>query len=151
MEFKKRYRFMDSILYIIILGILFVGNIAAMVCIIVLRGNEIFSGEIAGIIFCVICAVGLLALILIIFSCVTVDEKKIESRSLKGIKLSFNIDDIYKIEKKPGPKGISVFVIHGNTPQAHLKKNKTITLIADENREKILRHFITNPQVWNVV
>lgn len=148
MEFKKHYIFMDSILYIIILGILLVGDIVALSFVIIWYGNEKFSGEIAGIIFCIICAVGLLLLILMVFSFVTIDEKKIELKKLLGNKLSFCISDIYKIEKKHGPKGISVFVIYGNSPKTNFDKIETITLMADENREKILRHFISNSKVW---
>lgn len=151
MEFKNNYKFRDLLPIAVFLIFFLIADIAGLICIIAFFNNEKLSGEIIGIIALVICAIGLLSLIIILSSCVaTIDEEKIETKGLIGAKLIFNINDIYKIEKKPGPKGILVFIIHGNTPQINSNKNKvkTISLFADEKREKILRHFITNPEVW---
>ena len=72
MEFKEHYKITDSILPIVVLGILFVGDVSALICIIIMREDVKFSGTTAGIIVCTICAVILLALILMVFSVITI-------------------------------------------------------------------------------
>lgn len=150
MEFKKQYTFMIFLLFIVMFSIIFAGCIALITWMIVYgvsTGWE--SGVIVGIVCIGICAVGALALILVFSQWVTIDEEKIELKTLfRGVYLSFKINDIYKIEKKPGGKGILVFVIHGSTQQFKERKIKTINFWINNKNEKILRHFITNPDVW---
>lgn len=146
MEFKKQYKFIDYLLFIIMLGIIFSGCIALLICIIVLPCD----GKIIGIVCLGLCAVGLFVVMLILCQWVTIDEEKIELKTLfHGVYLSFNINEIYKIEKKPGAKGTLVCIIHADTPQNKFRKIKTINLLIDDKREKIIKHFITDPNVWD--
>ena len=145
MEFKKQYKFIDHLFFIIMMGVILVGYVAAIICVIVLAGD----GKIIGVVCLGIGAVFSLVIMLVLCRWVTIDEEKIEIKTLfSGVYLSFNISDIYKIEKKPGAKGTIVCIVHANTPQVKPRKVKTINLLIDEKREKILRHFITNPDVW---
>ena len=145
MEFKKQYKFIDFLFFIIMMGVILVMYIALIICAIVLPAN----GKIIGVVCLGICAVVSLVVMLLLCRWVTIDEEKIEIKILfQGIFLSFNINDIYKVEKKPGAKGTIVCIVHANTPQNKPRKIKTINLLIDEKREKILRHFITNPDVW---
>ncbi|MDE7380205.1 MAG: hypothetical protein K2N14_04040 [Clostridia bacterium] len=153
MEFKKSYIFRDCLTFIVLLSIPLALDIAMLIFMMVNISNDKFSGVIIGIIFVGICAVGLLVIILILCMDVVIDEEKIEVKRFKRTLIRFYIEDIYKIEKKIGSKGVPLFIIYGNTPQPHSRKSKvnTINLGADEKREKILRHFITNPDVWETV
>lgn len=146
MEFKKQYKFIDLLFFIVMMGVILVMYIALIICVIVLPGD----GKIVGVVCLGIGAGGSLVMMLVLCRWVTIDKEKIEIKTLfQGVYISFKISDIYKIEKKPGAKGTIVCIVHANTPQIKPRKIKTINLLIDEKREKILKHFITNPDVWS--
>lgn len=154
MEFQKRYKFMDSLPFIIMLSILLVGISAMIVFLLVygLQQGQISATIITVVTIFVIFFIVLLSITLILSTSVIIDEEKIVFKGLRGAIVSYNINDIYKIETKQGPKGVLLFEIHGNTPQVHFRKSiyhrDMISLIVTDKSKKVLQHFINNPEVW---
>lgn len=150
MEFKKQYIFIIFLPFIIMLGIFLVLYISLITWMIVYGiSTDWANGAITGVISCSIMALVSVVTVLALCQWVTIDEEKIELKTLfRGVYLSFKINDIYKIEKITGAKGIVQWEIYGSTPQKQPRKINKISFWVTKKSEKVLRHFITNPDVW---
>lgn len=154
MEFKKSYTFRDSLPFAIFFGFFVVLLLVLIIWLIIYGISHCEFPEILIPLIPLVIgfAGGLFVIIIFASQYVTIDEEKIVWKGLIGPELRFNINDIYKIEIKPGPKKEPVFIIYGNSPQINSQKCKvkTINIFADKKREEILKHFITNPEVWQI-
>ncbi len=155
MEFKESYKFMDYLLFIIITGLGIVANLGLIVfaCPYGFKTGQTTISIILLVVFVLFIAI-LLWIIFLLSIWITIDKDKIQLKELTGVIVSYNISDIYKIEKVIGPKGVPAFMIYGSTPQDYSRKSfhtrDSIPLLVTNKSTEVLKHFVTNPEVWQI-